>query len=136
MSENFSLVKKRVLQFAETQKVSKEKFFADFGISYANFRGKSLASAVNSVFLEKICASYPSLSAEWLLRGSGSMLLTSAPTTQTITAVVANNVHQNVASRIEDNNNADYIETLKARITELETDKRYLQKQVDILTNG
>lgn len=65
-------IKQRILQIADIQDITKEKFFSNLGYSSANFRGKNLDKQVGSDVLEKIVTIYE-ISSHWLLTGHGSM---------------------------------------------------------------
>ena len=78
MENNFSNIKERILQVADSYNISKEKFFEDLGITYGNFKGSAKERPVNSSFLEKLLTSFPDLNADWLLLGKGEMLRNSS----------------------------------------------------------
>lgn len=72
--ENISAaIKTRVLQIAENKGVGKEKFFENLGLSYGNFKGRSLNSALSTEAVAEISAKYPDVSLEWLIMGMGNM---------------------------------------------------------------
>lgn len=123
MSKNISETKSRILQFANSQQVTREFFFKDLGINYANFRGNNLNSAVGSDFLERLLSKYSYLSAEWLLRGKGEMLLTTSPNVE----ITQNNTFGNNHSTAESSKDESaLINELRERITELKADKERL----------
>lgn len=68
-------IKERVLQITDLKGISKEKFFNDLGVSYANFKGKAKEKALSSDVLANIIAKYPEISSYWLLTGEGEALL-------------------------------------------------------------
>lgn len=68
-------IKERVLQVTDLKGISKEKFFNDLGVSYANFKGKAKEKALSSDVLANIIAKYPEISSYWLLTGEGEALL-------------------------------------------------------------
>jgi len=74
MVNKITNIKERVVQFAETQSVSKEKFFDEIGMTSANFRGKAQKSPLNSLTIEKIFTLYPEINLHWLLTGKGEMI--------------------------------------------------------------
>lgn len=66
-------VKDKILSFLEEKGVKKSDFFDTFGIAPSNFRGQSKQTGLSSDTLVKILTVYKDLSAEWLLRGEGTM---------------------------------------------------------------
>lgn len=79
MENKFSTIKSRVVQFAEYKRVNKEKFFEKIGTTSANFRGKPLATPLNSETIVNIITEFPEINLEWLLTGRGSMLKAGVP---------------------------------------------------------
>lgn len=72
--EQISTIKKRILQFIDSQNIAKVDFFAKTRINYSNFKGKSLNSELSGDKLTEIITTYPYLNSEWLLTGEGEML--------------------------------------------------------------
>lgn len=68
--------------FLDISGIKKVNFFEDTRIQSSNFKGQNLKSSPGSDMLVKILTLYPSLSAEWLLRGEGDMIRESQPNTQ------------------------------------------------------
>jgi hypothetical protein len=62
----------RILQFADTQSISRRKFYEKIGISNGLL---SRSNNVGSEILEKIHKVYPELNMLWVLHGEGEMLL-------------------------------------------------------------
>lgn len=73
MDKNISLIKERILQYAEFKGLPKEKFIENLGMTYGNFKGKQKLTSVNSDFLDTILSKYPEINIEWLVSGSGNM---------------------------------------------------------------
>lgn len=67
-------IKERVLLIAESKGIQKVEFFKGLGLSYANFKGVQKNSALGSDAVATILSTYPDISPEWLLNGSGDML--------------------------------------------------------------
>lgn len=67
-------VKKKILLFVQSIGLSKAEIARQLGISKSNFVGEAMASDLNVSMVIKFCQLYPQVSAEWLLRGEGSML--------------------------------------------------------------
>lgn len=66
-------LKEKILLFIEQNDIRKVDFYEATGISSGNFKGKNLTSQIGGDALVKILTIYPNLSAEWLLRGEGTM---------------------------------------------------------------
>lgn len=73
MDRNISLIKERILQYAEYTGVGKEKFIENLGMTYGSFKGKQKLTTVNSDFLDNFLSMYPEINMEWLLSGRGNM---------------------------------------------------------------
>lgn len=71
---NILTLKERILAFLEKTGIRKVDFFESTGIQSSNFKGANIKSAPGGDMLVKILTKYPSLSAEWLMRGEGEML--------------------------------------------------------------
>ena len=67
--EKSTLIKKRLLQVAKNKGISYEKFFSDFGTTYANFKGKSLKSSLRSNVLVDFSAKHPDVDLHWIITG-------------------------------------------------------------------
>lgn len=77
MQENIdkiSPIKQRILQFVEYKRITKAEFLRNTGMSYENFKGKSLISDLGSNKIGEILLVYPELSSRWLLTGNGEMI--------------------------------------------------------------
>lgn len=72
------MVLERIKQFIDSKDIKVSRFEKSIGMANASF-GKSLKSGgtIGADKLENILNTYPELSAEWLLRGEGEMLLSS-----------------------------------------------------------
>ncbi len=68
-----SNIKERVLQIAESKKISKTDYFQDLGLSYANFKGMQKNTGLNSDAVAIILSKYPDINPAWLIIGEGSM---------------------------------------------------------------
>lgn len=73
-------VKEKILFFVQYMGLSKAEIARQLGISKSNFVGEAMASDLNVSMVIKFCQLYPQVSAEWLLRGTGDMLITNKPT--------------------------------------------------------
>lgn len=67
-------IKERILHIAEQKGHQKIAFFNALGLSYANFKGPQMLSALSSDSLVTILQHYPDISPAWLLMGEGEML--------------------------------------------------------------
>ena len=72
--QNFAPIKGRILQYIDSQNISREKFFLKIGASKSNFSKSALKSEVSATIVSNICVQNPELSADWLLTGRGEML--------------------------------------------------------------
>ena len=70
----------RLKKYLDSKGIAVSKAESDCGLSSSllskAFNNKDGVASINSNNLEKILSAYPDLSAEWLLRGTGDMLLT------------------------------------------------------------
>jgi hypothetical protein len=69
IENKFTNIKERVVQIAEKQDVSKERFFFSIGMTSANFRGKAKDTPLNSKAIVNIITKYPEVDLYWLLMG-------------------------------------------------------------------
>ncbi|MDV3585642.1 hypothetical protein CMU68_10600 [Elizabethkingia anophelis] len=75
MDNKFSNIKERILQIANNQDISYEKFCEKIGVTYGNFKGENKKRPINSNILENILSIYPNVNPSWLLTGQGKMLI-------------------------------------------------------------
>ncbi len=73
----FSTLKEKILSFLAQMGIRKSDFFEATGIQSSNFKGTNIKSAPGGDMLVRILTTYPNLSAEWLMRGEGTMLRSS-----------------------------------------------------------
>jgi len=69
MENKFTNIKSRVVEIAEKQNISKEKFFKSIGMTSASFRGKAGKTPLNSNAIANIITKYPDTDLYWLLTG-------------------------------------------------------------------
>lgn len=62
------------MQFAESQKIPKTKFFEQNQLAASNFSGKGAESALSTDKIVQILTCFPELNSDWLLLGRGEML--------------------------------------------------------------
>lgn len=72
--DKISAIKERIFQFIEKKGITKAEFCENTGISYANFKGKSLLSELSGDKIAEIISIYEEISPDWLLTGTGHML--------------------------------------------------------------
>lgn len=77
-------IKAQILTFSKKTGVKISTIADAMGVSKSNFRGKNVASSINSDAMVLFLRNFPSVSAEWLMRGTEPMLLTDTvdPATQ------------------------------------------------------
>lgn len=66
-------IKERVMQLLEVKGVAKENFFAEIGMTSANFRGTAKQTPLNSNAIANIFTTIPDVNLEWLITGKGDM---------------------------------------------------------------
>lgn len=74
MTENLTITKQRLLEYAWKKGMKKELLFQEMQIDGANFRGKSARSELSVDKIVRALKCHPDLSANWLLLGKGEML--------------------------------------------------------------
>ena len=73
--EKILTIKDKILTFLQEKGIKKADFFEEMGIQPSNFKGKNMQSQPGGDMLVKILSLYPDLSADWLLRDKGDMLI-------------------------------------------------------------
>ncbi len=134
-------IKERVLLIAESKGIQKVEFFKGLGLSYANFKGVQKNSALGSDAVATILSTYPDISPEWLLNGSGDMLRPEESTEMAITLPSKidlqeqNNVLIDALEKVISAQHATIlsqevtISALSARIEQLEKKKKTKKKK-------
>lgn len=118
-------VKEKILFFVQYIGLSKAEIARQLGISKSNFVGEAMASDLNVSMVIKFCQLYPQVSAEWLLRGTGDMLITNKPTEININNSNMGHHNTNIGSGTQTITTSDLAE-LKQQIAELKADKEKL----------
>ncbi len=68
-------IKEKILTFLDSQGIKKTEFFEEAGLSPSNFKGAAKYGELGGDKIAKILTMFPNLSAEWLMRDKGPMLL-------------------------------------------------------------
>lgn len=120
-------VKEKILLFVQSIGLSKAEIARQLGISKSNFVGEAMTSDLNVSMVIKFCQLYPQVSAEWLLRGTGDMLITNKPMEINIDNSSRGGHHNTNIGSIgtQTTANSDLAE-LKQQIAELKADKEKL----------
>lgn len=118
-------VKEKILLFVQSIGLSKAEIARQLGISKSNFVGEAMTSDLNVSMVIKFCQLYPQVSAEWLLRGTGDMLITNKPTEININNSNMGHHNTNIGSGTQTITTSDLAE-LKQQIAELKADKEKL----------
>lgn len=84
-----------MLQFAESQKIPKTKFFEQNQLTASNFSGKGAESALSSDKIVQILTCFPELNSDWLLLGRGEMLRSASQSVGNISHSTAVGVNVN-----------------------------------------
>lgn len=119
-------LKMRVKTCMEKLKVSANEMERQCGISHSTIssqvNGKSKLSAT---VIAELLAYRPDISAEWIFRGTGDMLITNKPTEININNANMGHHNTNIGSGTQTIANSDLAE-LKQQIAELKADKEKL----------
>lgn len=107
-------VNQRIMQVMEYSKLNKMQFAAKIGTSTTPiYLAENGTNNPNFATISKILATFPEISAEWLLRGKGEMLLTTRDEAEILT-----------------------VEELKTKIATLTEEKKRLNAIVGRLANS
>ncbi len=124
MENIFTNIKERVIQVAEKQPISKERFFKSINMTSASFRGKAKNTPLNSNAIATIITKYPETDLYWLITGKRKEEL----------PIVSSEVNEPSHSYGDFPNNSDEIKELisllKSQIKDLKSDKEDLKKMV------
>ena len=71
-------IKEKILTFLDAEGIKKADFFEAVGIVPSNFKGAAKQSELGGDKIAKILSLYPRLSAEWLMRDRGDMIIESS----------------------------------------------------------
>lgn len=72
-------IKEKILTFLDNEGIKRADFFEAVGIVPSNFKGAAKQSELGGDKIAKILSLYPRLSAEWLMRGRGDMIIEDVP---------------------------------------------------------
>jgi hypothetical protein len=75
-------IKTRLLQYAENKGYAKIDFYNKIDVAPSLFSNSQLQSAISSNKIVEILTIFPDLSAEWLFRGQGQMIIAPPPPTE------------------------------------------------------
>lgn len=109
MGKILSPIKSRVLQYIDSQGLTKKSFFDKTGISASNFKGKGAQSELGGDKIVTILTIYKNINPYWLLLGQGNMLnelseVSNAVTesNKSIEMIIANSVIKLVSPLLDD----------------------------------
>lgn len=122
-------IKEKIKKYLDYKGVTINSFETASGLSRGYYRNTVNISADNLV---KICAAYSDLSAEWLLRGNGRMLLSSQSTGNVTSNQVA--VGNISSDSVVVNNDNKYHELL-AVIKKYQEQVSEFQRQISVLVD-
>lgn len=74
MDKIFAPIKGRIYEYLDKQRIKRDIFYKNTGISPSNFKGKGAISEIGGDKIAKILTTYPSINPDWLLTGQGDML--------------------------------------------------------------
>lgn len=110
--KNFDQIKVRLLQFAESQKIPKTKFFEQNQLAASNFSGKGAESALSTDKIVQILICFPDLNSDWLLLGRGEMLRSATQSVGNISNSTAVGVNVNGNDINISNNTQQLVDTI------------------------
>jgi len=119
MKNKFTNIKERVVQIAESQSISKERFFHSIGMTSANFRGKAKETPLNSNAIVNIITKYPEVDLHWLLLGESK---------NTSGNYAAEPAAEYKGAKNSQKDKDEIIRMLKAQVKDLKADKADLKK--------
>lgn len=119
-------IKQRVQQVFAECKITVNRFAILSGLNQKTINDQINGTAkIGAVTLSALLAYRPDLSAEWLLRGTGDMLITNKPPEININNANMGHHNTNIGSGTQTITNSDLAE-LKQQIAELKADKEKL----------
>lgn len=123
----FGNIKERILQIGDFYNVGRKNICEEIGMTYGNFTGKAKDTPINSIAIQNIIAKFPSIDANWLLTGRGSMLREEVPKEVPTQAPQPANTEiiQILISKIEQQ--AEEIGKLKERLAVFEAGKGHMK---------
>jgi hypothetical protein len=125
--DKISTIKKNILYFIENQGFKKEDFFNKIGVSYSNFKGKSLNSEISADKLVTILTMFPELNSDWLLTGKGKMLKENETIYQLNEPEDFYKKNDNLIVAKQ-----EIIDILKREVEDLRSDKELLKKIIEV----
>ncbi|WP_298511130.1 hypothetical protein [uncultured Kordia sp.] len=137
MDKILSPIKSRVLQYIDSQGLTKKSFFEKTGISASNFKGKGAQSELGGDKIVTILTIYKNMNPYWLLLGKGNMLSELSEASEvnsqnesTIETIIASSVVKLVSPLLDDMRTD--IKLLVKNIGELRLDfDDYKEEQVE-----
>lgn len=98
MDKILSPIKGRVLQYIDSQGLTKKSFFDKTGISPSNFKGAGAKSELGGDKIVTILTSYQDINPYWLLLGKGNMIADSE--SEQVDLQIDNSIESIIAGRI------------------------------------
>lgn len=125
-------IKEKIKQFLDYKRITVNSFEVTSGLSRGYYRNTANISADNLV---KICTAYSDLSAEWLLRGNGRMLLSSQSTGNvTSNQVAVGNISSDSAVVNNDNKYHELLGVIKKYQEQVSEFQRHISILVEKIT--
>ena len=127
--KDFSNIKQNILQFIESQNISKNKLYEKTGISNGTLSQKGGMSESN---IMKFLSAYTEVSAEWLLTGKGEMLKSSV---QNIVQNSGKNSINNISGNIKQQNYNELMEIIREKDRQIAKKDEQINKLIEKLIN-
>lgn len=119
-------ISERLLSFIQTQKMSVRAF--ERRCNLTNGYVKSITDNLSAQRLDKILREFPQLNREWLMHGSGDMLLPSAP------SAGASASGDGSTAVVGDENNVNSADVLLRAFDEIAASRRLVERTSDLLS--
>ncbi len=128
-------IKEKILTFLEEMGIKKADFFESLGIAPSNFKGAAKYNELGGDKIVRILTECPALSAEWLMRDKGAMLIPSEEDSQkkdkTSTTIPATETHSPTIDKL-----LDRLDQREKVIGDLREEIGKLKATIEMLENG
>ena len=129
-------IKGKIMLFSASTGVKITTIAEAMNVSKSNFRGKNIASSLNAEAVARFLVSFPSVSADWLMRDQGPMLKSDIKDTAeqninngvNVGHIGSQKTQENPESTKADTNNADLIEIIRKQ-------QEQIDKLIDAIAN-
>lgn len=132
-----STIIERIKELCSQMRMSENKFASEIGVNTQTLNNYTTGKrSVSYDVVDKILVHFPQVSAEWLIRGVGSMCCSPASDAEIFGERGTSEETRNQSRQVADSGSSEMLALKDERIKLLEQQVRFLEQQLDVYRNN